>query len=192
MTNLQRKITTTGSSQTSTKVNRPHYSSFENFRATTSSKIKLPVTTSAARATDASSASKHARITSSTTVKKNVLYDVTNTPTLDTGDKDKKVLSGHHNFQVAGVRASPYFSRKMSASVKGNNGVLNSIIPTATIDNPIQPNKCRIQRRQVSQQHETPTSGLQSTQENSDSMMKEASTSRQSSTKKCKTAGARQ
>ena len=86
----------------------------------------------------------------------------------------------------------------MSASVKGDNGVLNSIIPTATLDDQIQSNKCRIQRRQVSQQHETPTSELRSMQKDSDSEGRRImaspvdKASQQSSTKKCKTADARQ
>jgi len=129
-------------------------------------------------------------IASSTVIEKNVLFDVTNTPTLNKADKDKKVLSGHH--QVAKVRASPNLNRKMPASVKGKNGVSNSKLPAVTPDDRIQGDKCCIQRRQLSQQHKTPTSELRSVQENNDYATEEASTSRQSSTEKCKTADDRQ
>ena len=108
---------------------------------TSNYKIKLPVKFTAARATDVSGALKRAEVTAA---KKNVLCDVTNTPAPGTANKDKKVLSGHHNSQVAKVRASPHSNKKASVNVKGNNGVLNSITPMATIDDRTQLNKCRL------------------------------------------------
>jgi len=133
-----------------------------------------------------------------TAAKKNVLYDVISTPALGTVNKDKKVLSGHHNSQVAKVRASPHSNKKASVNVKGNNGVLNSITPMATIDDRTQLNKCRLQRRQVSQQNETSTSELRSRQKNSDSEGRRIRISsvnegsQQSSTKERQTADAQQ
>ena len=78
MSNLQRKIkTTTESSQTSVIINDENTvnSYLEDSEVPVSDEIKLPTGLTAVRATDISSASDYANITSRNAVEKDVLLD---------------------------------------------------------------------------------------------------------------------
>jgi len=193
MLNLHGKIKTSGSSQTSVTMNNTNTGDSD---VLISDKAKLPMESTAVRTTDILSVLDRTDVTSSNAVEKNVLLDVTNTPTSrDVDIKTSPRINGE-NFQVAGVLSSR-IHRKISASMKGSNGVLTPIIPTAMLNDRIQCNQRRqgqVKRygRQISQENETPTSGLRSTQQKGDFATKETSTSRQSSAEKCETTDNRQ